>query len=83
MATASADRTVKIWNTSTWTLQRTLAQHQRWVWDVVYSADSFYIVTASSDSYVKLWDARTGEVVNTYAGHSLAVISLALNDLAM
>ena len=50
---------------------------------MVYSADSFYIVTASSDSYVKLWDARTGEVVNTYAGHSLAVISLALNDLAM
>lgn len=35
------------------------AQHQRWVWDAVFSADSFYIVTASSDTTAKLWDVRT------------------------
>lgn len=33
MATTSADKTVKLWNTVTWELDKTLAQHQRWVWD--------------------------------------------------
>lgn len=32
------------------------AQHQRWVWDAVFSADSYYIITASSDQTAKLWD---------------------------
>lgn len=35
------------------------AQHQNWVWDAVFSADSFYIVTASSDHSAKLWDVSS------------------------
>eukprot|EP01041_Mallomonas_annulata_P002394 gene2394-4645_t len=80
VATTSADRSVKLWNTSSWTLSRTLAQHQRWVWDAVFSADSSYMVTASSDQCGKLWDLRSGEVIRNYQGHNLAVTCVALND---
>ena len=54
LATTSADKTIKLWNTVTWELKRTLAQHTKWVWDAVFSADSLYLVSASSDQSAKL-----------------------------
>jgi G protein beta subunit-like protein len=80
LATTSADKTIKLWNTVTWDLQRTLSQHVRWVWDAVFSADSLYLVSASSDQSAKLWDLRTGEVARHYSAHNLAVTCVALND---
>ena len=80
VATTSADKTVRLWNTETWELVRVLSRHQRWVWDAVFSADSLYLVTASSDQSAKLWDVQTGEVMRNYIGHSLAVTCVALND---
>ena len=80
VATTSADKTIKLWSTSG-KLETTLAQHQRWVWDAVFSADSLYLVSASSDYSARLWDLRTGEVIRLYsAGNNLAVTCVALND---
>ena len=83
IATTSADKSIKLWNTTTWELEHTLAQHQRWVWDAVFSADSLYLVTASSDQTAKLWDLRSGEVIRNYSGRNLAVTCVALNDSSM
>eukprot|EP01032_Pedospumella_encystans_P022482 gene22482-25472_t len=83
IATTSADKTIKLWETSSWNLETTLNKHQRWVWDCVYSADSLYLLTASSDQSAKLWDLRTGDVIRNYAGHSLAVTCVALNDVSL
>ena len=80
LATTSADKTVKLWDTTSWTCTQTLAQHQRWVWDAVFSADSLYLVTASSDQSAKLWNLRTGDVLRKYVGHNLAVTCVCLND---
>lgn len=80
IATTSADKTIKLWNTTTWELGKTLTQHQRWVWDAVFSADSLYLVSVSSDHSGKLWDLSTGEVIRTYQTHGLAVTCVALND---
>lgn len=82
LATASSDRTVKLWNVADYSLAGTLAGHSRWVWDAVYSADSSYLVTASSDTLAKLWEVGTREVVRTYSGHAKAVTAVALNDAA-
>jgi WD40 repeat protein len=50
---------VQVWNVGgNWELDKTLAQHQRWVWDAAFSADSNYLVTASSDHSAKLWELR-------------------------
>jgi G protein beta subunit-like protein len=82
IATASSDRTVKLWSVAdgTYALSATLTGHSRWVWDGVFSADSNYLVTASSDASCKLWEVATGEVVRTYTGHAKAISAVALND---
>ncbi len=82
LATASSDRTVRLWNVADWSPALTLTGHGRWVWDAVFSADSSYLVTASSDMTAKLWEAGTGEAVRTYSGHHKAVTAVALNDAA-
>ena len=54
MLTASADKTVKVWSTTDFTLQHTLAEpQQKWVWDASFSADSQYIFTGERTS--PLW----------------------------
>ncbi len=80
LVTTGSDGTARIFNTTTWRLEQTLSQHQKWVWDAVFSADSNYLVTASSDHCSRLFNLRTGEVVRQYTGHSLAVTCVALND---
>ncbi len=85
IATASADKTIKLWNTSNWEVKHTLAKHQRWVWDCVFSADSMYLISASSDQSAKLWDLRTAEVARNYVAqnNNLAFTCVALNDISM
>jgi target of rapamycin complex subunit LST8 len=80
LATASSDHSVKLWNMHDKTLFKTLANHQRWVWDCTFSADSSYLVTCSSDQTARLWEIGKGEVIRHYAGHHKAVTAVALND---
>jgi len=81
VATASSDKTVKIWNVERqYALEKTLIGHQKWVWDCGFSADSAYLVTASSDKTAKLWDLKSGDVILDYAGHQKALTCVALND---
>ena len=93
LVTCSSDQTARLFNiyrppdTTTeekYNLEATpsliLNQHDKWVWDAVFSADSSYLVTASSDKKARLFNLRTGEVVKTYTGHQLTVTCVALND---
>ena len=77
---APEEKTQEDTTNSSFTLQRTLAQHQRWVWDACFSADSAYLVTASSDHSARLWDLHSGSAIRYYSGHTLAVTCCALND---
>ena len=46
LATTSADKTIKIWNVEdSFSLDKTLIGHTRWVWDCSFSADSAYLVS--------------------------------------
>lgn len=83
LATASADKTIKLWNLDGFTLDRTLTGHSRWVWDCVFSVDAAYLVSASSDCTAKLWDLASGEAIRTYNGHHKAIVCCALNDSAI
>ncbi|KAI9313928.1 WD40-repeat-containing domain protein [Dichotomocladium elegans] len=84
LATCSADKTVKIWNTEQdFKLEMTLTGHQRWVWDCAFSADSAYLVTASSDHVARLWELAQGETIRQYNGHHRAAVCVALNDLSV
>ncbi len=61
-------------------LETSLDQHQRWVWDCAFSADSAYLVTACSDHYARLWELSTQAVIRQYNGHHRGAVCVALND---
>ena len=82
LVTCSSDQSARIWDiqgNGTPKLSQTLVQHDKWVWDCVFSADSSYLVTASSDHSARLFNLRSGDVVRQY-GHQSAVTCVALND---
>lgn len=66
--------------TNTLYLETTLANHQRWVWDCAFSADSAYLVTVSSDHYARLWELSSGQIIRQYSGHHRGSVCVALND---
>ncbi|HEV3436031.1 MAG TPA: serine/threonine-protein kinase, partial [Gemmata sp.] len=69
IVTASADKTVKVWDAKTGTELFTLKGHTDAVSSASFSADGSRIVTASADKTVKVWDAKTGTELFTLKGH--------------
>jgi WD40 repeat protein len=58
-ATASADKTAKLWNASTGK-EITSINHSDVVWDVAFSPDSRFLATASSDRTAIIYDISNG-----------------------
>ena len=83
LATASCDRTVKIWNLDNYHCEQELRGHNKWVWDAVFSVDAAYLVTASSDHTARLWDVERGTDIRQFKGHTKAAVCCALNDNAV
>ena len=65
IASASDDRTVKIWDASSGKHLQTLEGHSDHVWSVAFSHDSTRIASASADRTVKIWDASSGKHLQT------------------
>ncbi|EED14452.1 NACHT and WD40 domain protein [Talaromyces stipitatus ATCC 10500] len=66
LASGSADRTVKIWDTSTGALQQTLESHSDWVQLVTFSLDGRLLASGSRDRTIKLWDTASGALQKTF-----------------
>ncbi|KAM3561804.1 hypothetical protein ARSEF4850_003037, partial [Beauveria asiatica] len=77
MASASADRTIKIWDAVTGQCRQTLEGHSQHVNSVAFSSGGTLVASASADQTVKIWDAATGQCRQTFEGHSFAVNSVA------
>ncbi|MGW1907987.1 nSTAND1 domain-containing NTPase [Streptomyces cinnamoneus] len=70
IATAGADRAVKLWDAATRQMTATLTGHTDAVEDVAFSPDGRILATASDDQSVKLWDLTTRKVTATLTGHN-------------
>lgn len=64
LASASWDKTVKIWRTDG-KLLHTLTGHQDAVWSVNYSLDGKLLVSASRDKTAKIWRVSDGQELST------------------
>ncbi|KAM0274353.1 hypothetical protein ACHAQH_007919 [Verticillium albo-atrum] len=65
LASASGDKTVKIWDAATGACLQTLEGHGDWVTSVAFAADGQRLASASDDETVKIWDAATGACLQT------------------
>lgn len=77
LASASDDKTVKLWSTSG-QLLKTFGPHDRWVFGVAFSPDGQQIASASGDSTIRLWH-RNGDLLKTFKGHSDIVTSVSFS----
>ncbi|MEH1831336.1 MAG: WD40 repeat domain-containing protein, partial [Nostoc sp.] len=76
LASASGDKTIKLWDAATGKPLQTLSGHSDRVYSVVFSPDGQRLASASYDNTIKLWDAATGKPLQTLSGHSSAVYSV-------
>ncbi|MEH2323481.1 MAG: AAA-like domain-containing protein, partial [Nostoc sp.] len=76
LASASADKTIKLWNRDTGKEISTLSGHSSWVNSVVFSPDGKTLASASGDNTIKLWNRDTGKEISTLSGHSSWVNSV-------
>jgi WD40 repeat protein len=92
LASASKDRTVKVWDAQTGQETLTLKGHGGSVMSVVFSPDGGRLASASGDRVgpiglgggrrpgeVKVWDAQTGQDILTLKGHAGGVYSVAFS----
>jgi WD40 repeat protein len=70
VATASSDKTARIWDTSNGRLVSTLSGHSDRINGVVYSPDGTRIATASEDGTARVWSAANGQELLTIQGNS-------------
>ena len=79
LASASTDKTVKLWDVGTGKELNTLKGHQGEVRSVSFSPDGKTLASASADKTVKLWDVGTGKELKTLKGHQSGVYGVSFS----
>ncbi|WP_201800819.1 AAA-like domain-containing protein, partial [Dulcicalothrix desertica] len=79
LASASWDKTIKLWNISTGKLISTLSGHNDKVIEVAISADGKTLASAGADKTIKLWNISTGKLISSLSGHTAEVYSVAIS----
>jgi len=80
LASASADRTIKLWNPHTGQCLKTLHGHGSWVWAIAFSPNSNFLASGSYDHTIKIWDVPSGECLQTLQGHPGSVLAIAFSQ---
>ncbi len=73
LASASQDKTCKIWRMTDMALVTSLSGHRRGIWKVQFTQDSIW--TASADSSLKRWSSKLFTCLATFEGHLASVLS--------
>lgn len=76
VASASYDKSVKLWNGITGNFVTSFRGHVGKVYQISWSADSRLILSGSEDSTLKIWDIKTRKLKQDLPGHSDEVFSV-------
>lgn len=74
LATASQDKTAKIWSSSKLELLGIFKGHRRGVWCVRFSPVDQILLTSSADSTMRLWNIADNSCLKTIEGHESSVL---------
>jgi WD40 repeat protein/uncharacterized caspase-like protein len=77
IATASADNTVKLWDSTTGRELRTLVGHANNVKAVAFSPDGQMLASGSLDRTVRIWNVVSGQTMRALAGKSAPLAPIA------
>jgi len=78
IATASVDRTARIWDTANSRQLRVLAGHLSDVNRVVFSPDGQTVATSGTDRTIRIWNSNSGDEVRMFRTRSDNIYGLAL-----
>ncbi|WP_326826810.1 NB-ARC domain-containing protein [Streptosporangium sp. NBC_01756] len=79
VATASHDRTARVWDTVTGRTVKILTGHTGAVSACAFSPDGTLLATTGHDLTARIWDITTGQEQETLTGHSESVTSCAFS----
>jgi WD40 repeat protein len=79
LASASWDKTAKVWDAATGRERLTLRGHEAALTDVAFSPDGRLIASSSWDETVRVWDAETGQELFTLRGQGGPVYGVAFH----
>jgi len=76
LATASGDKTLKLWDVAQARCSATFTEHAAAVWDVAFHSGGDLFASASMDHTAKLWDLASNRCRQTFRGHVDSVNSV-------
>jgi len=76
LASASADKFVKVFDVAAGTFVRAFEGHTHHVMDVSWKSDRTTLASAGADNAIKVWNVETGEQARTIATYTRQVTSL-------
>ncbi|KNA23049.1 hypothetical protein SOVF_028360 [Spinacia oleracea] len=76
VASASFDKSVKLWNGVTGKFVAAFRGHVGPVYQISWSADSRLLLSGSKDSTLKIWDIRTQKLKQDLPGHADEVFAV-------
>jgi Tol biopolymer transport system component len=76
LATAGADRVVRVFETETGKQLTQIEDHADWIFDIAFSPDGKRLATASRDKTSKVFDIEKKESLGTFSGHGQPVYTV-------
>ena len=79
LASASWDRTIRLWNPNTGQHKTTLIGHKQDIQSVAFSPNGQTLASASWDRTIRLWNPHTGQLKRILRGRSHGVLAVAFS----
>ncbi|RDB21224.1 Nuclear distribution protein PAC1 [Hypsizygus marmoreus] len=77
IASGARDKSIKLWDTSSGQMLRSLAGHDNWVRALAFHPSGKYLLSASDDKTIRVWELSTGRCVKTVEAHGHFIPTLA------
>ena len=74
----SRDKTIKLWEINTGFNTRTFRGHEKWVRQVVVSADNKTMASCSDDQSICIWNMEKEQPTNRYFAHDNVIETILL-----